>query len=152
MVRNTPAPAVATSRRSATQSLARHRARPASRSCSRSPRSPAPRRRPAPTSQETRPTTTDGRGDHDRGADDDRGADHHRGGDHDRGGRSRGEDDGGDYDGLLFAVEALVVIGAIVMGTKSSGVALGIWGGVGVAVLVFVLRARRPARRRSTRS
>lgn len=41
-------------------------------------------------------------------------------------------------DGLLFAVEALVVIGAIVMGTKSSGVALGIWGGVGVAVLVFV--------------
>ena len=60
------------------------------------------------------------------------------------------EDDGGDYDGLLFAVEALVVIGAIVMGTKSSGVALGIWGGVGVAVLVFVLRAdaRLPARRR----
>jgi anaerobic C4-dicarboxylate transporter DcuA/anaerobic C4-dicarboxylate transporter DcuB len=48
------------------------------------------------------------------------------------------EDDGGDYDGLLFALEALVVIGAIVMGTKSSGVALGIWGGVGVAVLVFV--------------
>ena len=40
-------------------------------------------------------------------------------------------------DGLLFAVEALVVIGAIVMGTKSSGVALGIWGGVGVTVLVF---------------
>jgi len=41
-------------------------------------------------------------------------------------------------DGLLFALEALVVVGAIVMGTKSSGVALGIWGGVGVAVLVFV--------------
>ena len=41
-------------------------------------------------------------------------------------------------DGLLFAVEALVVIGAIVMGSKSSGVALGIWGGVGVTVLVFV--------------
>jgi len=41
-------------------------------------------------------------------------------------------------DGLLFAIEALVVVGAIVMGTKSSGVALGIWGGVGVAVLVFV--------------
>jgi anaerobic C4-dicarboxylate transporter DcuA/anaerobic C4-dicarboxylate transporter DcuB len=40
-------------------------------------------------------------------------------------------------DGLLFAIEALVVIGAIVMGTRSSGVALGIWGGVGVAVLVF---------------
>jgi anaerobic C4-dicarboxylate transporter DcuA/anaerobic C4-dicarboxylate transporter DcuB len=41
-------------------------------------------------------------------------------------------------DGLLFTVEALVVIGAIVMGTRSSGVALGIWGGVGVTVLVFV--------------
>jgi anaerobic C4-dicarboxylate transporter DcuB len=41
-------------------------------------------------------------------------------------------------DGLLFTVEALVVVGAIIMGTKSSGVALGIWGGVGVAVLVFV--------------
>ncbi len=41
-------------------------------------------------------------------------------------------------DGLLFTVEALVVIGAIVMGTKSSGVALGIWGGVGVTILVFV--------------
>lgn len=43
-------------------------------------------------------------------------------------------------DGLLFALEALVVVGAIVMGTKSSGVALGIWGGVGVAVLVFVFQ------------
>jgi anaerobic C4-dicarboxylate transporter DcuB len=43
-------------------------------------------------------------------------------------------------DGLLFTLEALVVIGAIVMGTRSSGVALGIWGGVGVAVLVFVFR------------
>jgi len=41
-------------------------------------------------------------------------------------------------DGLLFTLEALVVVGAIVMGTKSSGVALGIWGGAGVAVLVFV--------------
>ena len=43
-------------------------------------------------------------------------------------------------DGLLFTLEALVVIGAIVMGTKSSGVALGIWGGAGVAVLVFVFQ------------
>ena len=41
-------------------------------------------------------------------------------------------------DGVLFAVEALVVIGAIVMGPRSSGVGLGIWGGVGVAVLVFI--------------
>lgn len=41
-------------------------------------------------------------------------------------------------EGVLFAVEAAVVIGAIVMGTKGSGVALGIWGGFGVAALVFV--------------
>jgi anaerobic C4-dicarboxylate transporter DcuB len=41
-------------------------------------------------------------------------------------------------DGLLFTLEALVVVGSIVMGTKQSGVALGIWGGVGVAILVFV--------------
>lgn len=40
-------------------------------------------------------------------------------------------------DGLLFAIEALVVVAAIVMGTRSSGVGLGIWGGAGVAVLVF---------------
>ncbi len=41
-------------------------------------------------------------------------------------------------DGVLIAIEALVVLGAIVMGTRSSGVGLGIWGGVGVFVLVFV--------------
>ncbi len=35
-------------------------------------------------------------------------------------------------------VQAVVLIGAIVMGTRSSGVGLGIWGGFGVAVLVFV--------------
>ena len=43
-------------------------------------------------------------------------------------------------DGVLIAIQALVVIGAIVMGTRSSGVGLGIWGGVGVMVLVFVFR------------
>lgn len=37
-------------------------------------------------------------------------------------------------------LEAIVLIGAIVMGTKSSGVGLGIWGGFGVAVLVFVFQ------------
>ena len=47
------------------------------------------------------------------------------------------DDDGGNYDGILFVVQALVVVGAIVMGTRSSGVGLGIWGGVGTAVLVF---------------
>lgn len=43
-------------------------------------------------------------------------------------------------DGLMILLEAAVVIGTIVMGTKSSGVGLGIWGGFGVAVLVFVFR------------
>lgn len=37
-------------------------------------------------------------------------------------------------------LEAVVLVGAIVMGTKSSGVGLGIWGGFGVAVLVFVFQ------------
>ena len=40
----------------------------------------------------------------------------------------------------MFAIEALVVVGAIVMGTRSSGVGLGIWGGFGTAVLVFVFQ------------
>lgn len=35
-------------------------------------------------------------------------------------------------------VELAVVLGCIVMGTRSSGVALGLWGGTGVAVLVFI--------------
>ncbi len=43
-------------------------------------------------------------------------------------------------DGLLIAIQAVVVLAAIVMGTRSSGVGLGIWGGVGVMVLVFVFR------------
>jgi anaerobic C4-dicarboxylate transporter DcuA/anaerobic C4-dicarboxylate transporter DcuB len=41
---------------------------------------------------------------------------------------------------VLFILELAVVLGAIVMGTRSSGVALGIWGGFGVAVLVFVFQ------------
>lgn len=43
-------------------------------------------------------------------------------------------------DILLFILQLLVVLGAIIMGTRSSGVGLGLWGGVGVAVLVFVFR------------
>ncbi|MDH6279391.1 anaerobic C4-dicarboxylate transporter family protein [Prescottella agglutinans] len=41
---------------------------------------------------------------------------------------------------VKFVLELAVVLGAIVMGTRSSGVALGLWGGAGVAVLVFVFR------------
>ncbi|AYF98476.1 anaerobic C4-dicarboxylate transporter family protein [Protaetiibacter intestinalis] len=43
-------------------------------------------------------------------------------------------------DILLFILQLLVVLGAIVMGTRSSGVGLGLWGGVGVAILVFGFR------------
>ncbi|CCH30898.1 anaerobic C4-dicarboxylate transporter family protein [Actinosynnema sp. NPDC047251] len=43
-------------------------------------------------------------------------------------------------DALIISLELLVVLGAIVMGTRSSGVALGLWGGLGVGVLVFVFR------------
>jgi anaerobic C4-dicarboxylate transporter DcuA/anaerobic C4-dicarboxylate transporter DcuB len=43
-------------------------------------------------------------------------------------------------DTLIFVLEALVVLGAIVMGTRSSGVGLGLWGGTGVAVLVLLFR------------
>ncbi|WP_027501231.1 anaerobic C4-dicarboxylate transporter [Rhodococcus sp. UNC363MFTsu5.1] len=43
-------------------------------------------------------------------------------------------------DALKIALELVVVLGCIVMGTRSSGVALGLWGGAGVAVLVFVFR------------
>lgn len=41
-------------------------------------------------------------------------------------------------DIFLFITQLLVVLGCIVMGTRSSGVGLGLWGGTGVAVLVFV--------------
>lgn len=41
-------------------------------------------------------------------------------------------------DAVKLILELIVVLGAIVMGTRSSGVALGLWGGAGVAVLVFI--------------
>lgn len=40
----------------------------------------------------------------------------------------------------LFILQLLVVLGCIVMGTRSSGVGLGLWGGAGVAILVFVFQ------------
>jgi len=39
-----------------------------------------------------------------------------------------------------FILEALVVLGCIVMGTRSSGVGVGVWGGLGTFVLVFIFR------------
>ncbi|MDR2999168.1 MAG: anaerobic C4-dicarboxylate transporter family protein [Microbacterium sp.] len=43
-------------------------------------------------------------------------------------------------DVVLFIAQLLVVLGCIVMGTRSSGVGLGLWGGAGVAILVFGFR------------
>ncbi|UNK70581.1 anaerobic C4-dicarboxylate transporter family protein [Microbacterium sp. H1-D42] len=43
-------------------------------------------------------------------------------------------------EAVLFTAQLLVVLGCIVMGTRSSGVALGLWGGAGVAILVFGFR------------
>lgn len=39
---------------------------------------------------------------------------------------------------IIFILEAVVVLGAIVMGTRAGGVGIGLWGGLGVAILVFV--------------
>jgi anaerobic C4-dicarboxylate transporter DcuA/anaerobic C4-dicarboxylate transporter DcuB len=41
-------------------------------------------------------------------------------------------------DWILVAVEGLVVIGFIALGVRSGGVGLGLWGGVGTLVLVFL--------------
>lgn len=43
-------------------------------------------------------------------------------------------------DALLVALEAVVVLGAIVLGVRTGGVALGLWGVLGTFVLVFVFR------------
>jgi anaerobic C4-dicarboxylate transporter DcuB len=39
---------------------------------------------------------------------------------------------------IIFILEAVVVLAAIVMGTRAGGVGIGLWGGLGVALLVFV--------------
>ncbi len=39
---------------------------------------------------------------------------------------------------VMFVLEALVVLGAIVMGTRAGGVGVGLWGGLGTFVLVFI--------------
>ena len=41
-------------------------------------------------------------------------------------------------DWVLIALEGLVVIGFIALGVRSGGIGLGLWGGVGTLVLVFV--------------
>ena len=39
---------------------------------------------------------------------------------------------------VSFVLEALVVLGCIVMGTRAGGVGVGLWGGVGTFILVFI--------------
>ena len=39
---------------------------------------------------------------------------------------------------VSFVLEAIVVLGAIVMGTRAGGVGVGLWGGLGTFVLVFI--------------
>lgn len=41
---------------------------------------------------------------------------------------------------VLLVLEALVVVGGIYMGVRTGGVGLGLWGAVGVLLLVFVFR------------
>ena len=41
-------------------------------------------------------------------------------------------------DWILVAVQGLVVIGFIALGVRSGGIGLGLWGGVGTLILVFV--------------
>ena len=41
-------------------------------------------------------------------------------------------------DWLLIALEGAVVIAFIVLGVRSGGIGLGLWGGVGTLILVFV--------------
>ncbi len=41
---------------------------------------------------------------------------------------------------ITFILEGLVVLAAIVMGTRAGGVGIGLWGGLGVAILVFVFQ------------
>ena len=47
------------------------------------------------------------------------------------------EDEISSTDWFLIALEGLVVIGFIALGVRSGGIGLGLWGGVGVVVLVF---------------
>jgi len=41
-------------------------------------------------------------------------------------------------DWLLIAIEGLIVVGFIALGVRAGGIGLGLWGGVGTLILVFV--------------
>lgn len=46
------------------------------------------------------------------------------------------------HSNLILILEAIVVIACIYMGVRTGGIGLGLWGAVGVLVLVFVFRER----------
>ena len=39
---------------------------------------------------------------------------------------------------VMLLTEAMIVLGAILLGVRAGGVGIGLWGGVGTALLVFV--------------
>ena len=45
-------------------------------------------------------------------------------------------------DTFILILEALVLVGGIYMGVRTGGMGLGLWGAVGVLVLVFVFRVK----------
>lgn len=45
-------------------------------------------------------------------------------------------------DVFIIVLEALVVVGSVYMGVRTGGIGLGLWGAVGVLVLVFAFRAQ----------
>lgn len=45
-------------------------------------------------------------------------------------------------DTVVLALQALVVFGGIYMGVRTGGLGLGLWGAVGVLILVFVFRSQ----------
>ena len=52
-------------------------------------------------------------------------------------------------DVVILVLQLLVVVGAIYMGTRTSGIGLGVWGLVGTAILIFGF-GEAPERRRLT--
>ena len=48
---------------------------------------------------------------------------------------------------MLFWIEFAMVLTAILLGIRRGGIALGLIGGLGVALLVFLFRARAPSHR-----
>lgn len=50
---------------------------------------------------------------------------------------------------FTLIMELIVLLGAIAIGSRAGGIAMGLWGGVGLAILVFGFGATPGASRRS---